>query len=270
MRCSNSLVGILNVFVFLFSIPILAGGIWLRLHGSTQCESFFDKPIIALGVFLMIVAIAGVVGSCCRVKWLLWFYLFVMFFLIVIVLCFTIFAFVVSSKGSGGETIPGKAYKEYRLEAYSNWMQRRVSNAKNWNSIRSCLYEEKSCTRLEAFFSNETVSAFYQHHLSPIESGCCKPSNDCNFIYVSPTTWNKTTETQKNPDCKLWDSDNQKLCYDCQACKAGLLNNLVSSGKIVAILNIIFLVILIIVYTMGVCAFRNNKREESYERSNGF
>lgn len=168
VRFSNSLVGILNFFVFLFSIPILITGIWLSLNGSTQCERFLDKPMIALGVFLMVIAIAGVVGSCSRVTWLLWFYLFVMFFLIIILCCFTIFAFVVTSKGSG-ETIPGKAYKEYRLEAYSDWLQKRVNNGKHWNNIRSCLYESKYCTHLDLFSGNESVSAFYKQDLTALE-----------------------------------------------------------------------------------------------------
>ncbi|CAH8274815.1 unnamed protein product [Arabidopsis lyrata] len=268
VRFSNSLIGILNFFVFLLSVPILSTGIWLSLNASTQCERFLDKPIIALGAFLMIVAIAGVVGSCCRVTWLLWFYLFVMFSLIVIVLCFTIFAFVVTSKGSG-ETIPGKAYKEYRLETYSDWLQKRVNNAKHWNNIRSCLYESKFCSNLELYAAREPVSAFYKEDLTPLESGCCKPSNDCNFIYINATSWNKTSGTQKNSDCQLWDNEKDKLCYNCQACKAGFLDNLKSSWKRVAIVNIIFLVLLIIVYAMGCCAFRNNK-EDSYARSNGF
>ncbi|VVB10977.1 unnamed protein product [Arabis nemorensis] len=268
VRFTNSLVGILNFFVFLFSVPILITGIWLSLNGSTQCERFLDKPMIALGVFLMIVAISGVVGSCCRVTWLLWFYLFVMFFLIIILLCFTVFAFLVTNKGSG-ETIPGKAYKEYRLDVYSDWLEKRVNNAKHWNNIKSCISESKYCVHLELFSDHEPVSAFYKKDLSALESGCCKPSNDCNFTYISPTVWNKTSGAHKNSDCQLWDNDSSKLCYNCQACKAGFLDNLKSSWQKTAISNIIFLFILIIVYAMACCAFRNNKREESYARSNG-
>ncbi|KAG7617899.1 Tetraspanin-9 [Arabidopsis thaliana] len=268
VRFSNSLVGILNFFVFLLSVPILSTGIWLSLKATTQCERFLDKPMIALGVFLMIIAIAGVVGSCCRVTWLLWFYLFVMFFLILIVLCFTIFAFVVTSKGSG-ETIQGKAYKEYRLEAYSDWLQRRVNNAKHWNNIRSCLYESKFCYNLELVTANHTVSDFYKEDLTAFESGCCKPSNDCDFTYITSTTWNKTSGTHKNSDCQLWDNEKHKLCYNCKACKAGFLDNLKAAWKRVAIVNIIFLVLLVVVYAMGCCAFRNNK-EDRYGRSNGF
>lgn len=91
-----------------------------------------------------------------------------MFFLILIVLCFTIFAFVVTSKGSG-ETIPGKAYKEYRLEAYSNWLQKRVNNVKHWNNVKSCLYESKFCSRLEFFSGREPVSDFYKQDLTALE-----------------------------------------------------------------------------------------------------
>ncbi|CAH2077464.1 unnamed protein product [Thlaspi arvense] len=268
-RCSNNLVGILNLLVLLLSIPILGSGIWLSVKGSTQCERFFDKPMIALGVFLMIVAIAGVVGSWCRVTWLLWFYLFVMFVLILLILCFTIFAFAVTSKGSG-VSIPGKAYKEYRLEDYSAWLQKRVSNAKHWKNIRSCLYESKICKPLEILSGHEPASDFYNLYLGSLESGCCKPSNDCNFTYINPTTWNKTEGTQTNPDCQTWDNKKDKLCYNCKACKAGFIDNLKASWKVVAIVDIVFLVILIIVYAMGCCAVRNNKREDSYARSNGF
>ncbi|XP_010447718.1 PREDICTED: tetraspanin-9-like [Camelina sativa] len=266
VRFTNTLVGILNFFVLLSSVPILITGIWLSANGSTQCERFLDKPLIALGAFLTIVAISGVVGSCCRVTWLFWFYLFVMFFLIITVLCFTIFAFVVTSKGSG-ETIPGKAYKEYRLEAYSDWLQKRVNNAKHWSNIRSCVFESKICSR---FSDSEPVSAFYKEHLTSLQSGCCKPSNDCNFTYISPTTWNKTSETNKNSDCQLWDSQKDKLCYNCQACKAGFIDNLNYSWKRAATVNIVFLIMLIVVYGMGCCAFRNNKREERYARPTGF
>ncbi|KAF2584083.1 hypothetical protein F2Q70_00034222 [Brassica cretica] len=263
VRCSNSLVGILNFFVFLLSIPILSSGIWLSLHGNTQCERFLDKPMIALGAFLMVVAIAGVVGSCCRVTWLLWFYLCVMFLLIVIVFCFTIFAFLVTNKGSG-ETIPGKAYKEYRLGDYSEWLQKRVNDNHHWKNIRSCLYDDKFCNRLEIFSDiYRNASAFSKKDLNSLESGCCKPSNDCNFTYISPTTWNKTSGTYKNPDCNTWDNDNNKLCYDCQACKAGFIDNLKTSWKVVAIVNIIFIVVLMIVYAMACCAVRNNKKDKN-------
>ena len=82
MTVSNNLVGILNFLTFLLSIPIVIAGVWLRKHGASECERFLDKPVIIIGVFLMLVSLAGLVGACCRVSWLLWVYLLVMFLLI--------------------------------------------------------------------------------------------------------------------------------------------------------------------------------------------
>lgn len=96
----------------------------------------------------------------------------------------------------------------------------------------------------------------------PLQSGCCKPSNDCNFAYVGPTNWTATTTSSyNNTDCTLWSNDPSVLCYNCQSCKAGLLDNIKHDWKKVAVINIIFLVILVIVYSIGCCAFRNNRED---------
>lgn len=95
-----------------------------------------------------------------------------------------------------------------------------------------------------------------------MQSGCCKPSDDCNFTYQSPTVWNKNgTANSSNPDCQAWDNDQNVLCFNCDSCKAGFLQNIKSDWKKVAIVNIIFLIFLIIVYSIGCCAFRNNRMD---------
>ncbi|KAF8392961.1 hypothetical protein HHK36_021201 [Tetracentron sinense] len=265
-RLSNNLIGIMNFITFLLSIPILGGGIWLSTRASTDCEKFLEKPVIAIGVFLMVVSLAGLIGACCRVSWLLWVYLLVMFLLIVLLFCFTIFAFVVTNKGAG-KMVSGKGYKEYRLGDYSNWLQKRVNSDKNWRRIRSCLQDGKVCKSL-ADGVNETVDQFYARNLSPIQSGCCKPPSECGFTYVNTTVWDKPTNstTNTNPDCTTWNNDPNGLCFNCQSCKAGLLDNLKRDWKKVAIVNIVFLIFLIVVYTIGCCAFRNNREDNSYSR----
>ncbi|RWR91324.1 tetraspanin-8-like protein [Cinnamomum micranthum f. kanehirae] len=269
VRISNNLVGLLNFLTFLLSIPILGGGIWLSNRASTDCEKFLDRPIIALGVFLMLVSLAGLIGAWCRVSWLLWIYLFVMFILIVLVFCFTIFAFVVTNKGVG-EVVSGRGYKEYRLGDYSNWLQKRVSSDKNWGKIRSCLQDSKICKSLED--KNLPQSDFFNSNLSPIQSGCCKPPTDCNFTYQSATNWTKLADStiSADQDCTTWSNDPNSLCYDCQSCKAGVLANLKKDWKKVAVVNIIFLIFLIIVYSIGCCAFRNNREDNSYPRWKGY
>ncbi|KAG9134876.1 hypothetical protein Leryth_001202 [Lithospermum erythrorhizon] len=266
VRCSNNLVAILNIVTLLLSIPIIAGGVWLSRQANTECERFLDKPVVAFGVFILLVSLAGIIGSCCRVTWLLWVYLFVMFVLILLLIAFTIFAFVVTNKGAG-EAVSERGYKEYRLGDYSNWLQKRVESNKNWNRIRSCLQDSEICQKLLDDGSTTPAQDFYKKHLSSLESGCCKPSDDCAFEYVSPTNWTRNaTLPPTNPDCDAWSNDKNVLCYNCQSCKAGLLDNIKKQWRKVAVINIIFLIFLIIVYSVGCCAFRNNRNDNSYKR----
>ncbi|KAK7388431.1 hypothetical protein VNO78_23247 [Psophocarpus tetragonolobus] len=262
VRLSNNVIGILNFLTFVLSIPIVVAGVWLSKQGSTECERWLEKPVIALGVFLMVVSIAGLVGACCRVSWLLWLYLLVMFVLIVLLFAFTIFAFVVTNKGAG-EVVSNRGYKEYRLGDYSNWLQKRVNNSNTWNRIKSCLQSGKICNDFQSKFLNDTtVNQFYAENLSALQSGCCKPAEECGFTYVNSTTWTKPSNgTYTNSDCDAWSNDQSVLCFNCQSCKAGLLQNLKTDWKKVAVVNIVFLVFLIIVYSIGCCAFRNNRRE---------
>ncbi|KAG5563812.1 hypothetical protein RHGRI_000118 [Rhododendron griersonianum] len=268
VRFSNNLVGLLNFITFLLSIPILGAGIWLSRQSSTECEKFLQGPAIALGLFLMVVSLAGLVGACCRVSWLLWFYLLVMFLLIVLLFCFTIFAFAVTNKGAG-EVVSGKGYKQYRLGDYSNWLQKRVSSTKNWNKIRSCLIDGKVCKSLvdDGVSNNITAEQFSQEKLSPIQSGCCIPPDDCSFTYISPTNW--TTQSNSSftdTDCSQWNNNASVLCFNCGSCKGGVLDNIKHDWKKVAIVNIIFLVFLVIVYSIGCCAFRNNREDNSWNK----
>ncbi|XP_074273670.1 tetraspanin-8-like [Silene latifolia] len=268
MGCSNYLVAILNFITFLLSIPILGAGIWLKRHASTDCEHYLENPVIALAIFLLVVSLAGVIGACCRVNWLLWVYLLVMFILILLLTIFTIFAFVVTNKGAG-EVISNKGYKDYKLGDYSNWLQKRVDNNKNWNRIKSCLIDGKVCQSL-VDEKNTPANQFFAKNLSPIQSGCCKPPDSCKFQYVGPTTWTKTSTTDTtNPDCNTWSNVQTALCYDCQSCKAGVLQNLKGHWKKVAVINIVFLVFLIIVYSIGCCAFRSNRWDNSWKPYNG-
>ncbi|CAI9098640.1 OLC1v1035319C1 [Oldenlandia corymbosa var. corymbosa] len=263
VKCSNSLIGILNVFSLILSVVILGGGIWLSKHGSTECESFFQKATIAVGVFLLLVSVAGVIGACCGVSWLLWLYLVVMFLLIILLFCFAIFGFVVTNKGAG-EALSGKGYKEYRLGDYSNWLQKRVNDNKNWAKIRSCLQDSKICQHLLEDKSADE-QAFDRRKLSSLESGCCKPSIDCGFTYANGNWTAGTAPPSDNPDCKAWNNDPARLCYSCQSCKAGFLDNIKSLWKRMAVLIVVVWVILVIIYSVGCCAFRNNRESNAWK-----
>lgn len=94
-----------------------------------------------------------------------------------------------------------------------------------------------------------------------MQSGCCKPPTFCGFQYKNATFWTIPTTGLKSTDadCKLWSNEQDKLCYDCGSCKAGVLATLKAKWKAVSIFNVALLVILIIVYSIGCCALRNNR-----------
>jgi len=211
----------------------------------------------------MLVSIAGLIGACCRVSWLLWVYLLAMFLLIVLLFCFTVFAFVVTNKGVG-EVVSNRGYKEYRLGDYSHWLQKRVDNTANWKKIRSCIMDAKVCQSLADDSKSKVAATFFQENLSPIQSGCCKPPTSCGFTYVSPISWTGTANATSDVDCRTWSNISTQLCYDCNSCKAGVLANLKHDWRKVAVVNIVMLIFLIIVYSVGCCAFRNNRSDNSY------
>ncbi|KAL6659146.1 hypothetical protein ACP70R_003186 [Stipagrostis hirtigluma subsp. patula] len=95
-------------------------------------------------------------------------------------------------------------------------------------------------------------------------SGCCKPPTECNFTYLNETYWIKPPglSNSSNPDCDSWSNDQSELCYGCQSCKAGVLGNLKNSWKKIAIINAVFIALLIVVYSLGCCVLRNNRRHK--------
>lgn len=256
MGLSNYLIGILNFLTALLSIPILAAGIWLASKHSSDCLRFLQVPIIIIGLVILLVSIAGLVGSSCRVLWLLWLYLAVMFLLILLLLVFTVFAFVVTNKGAG-EAVSGKGFKEYHLGNYSTWLQKRVNN--NWDTIRACLSDAQVCKSLNSSYPTEP--AFNKASLTPLESGCCKPPSACQFTFVAATKWTNAQNPSADPDCTTWNNNSTQLCFSCNSCRAGVLENVKRDWRKVAIINVVMLALIIAIYTVGCSAFRNTRKD---------
>lgn len=244
----------------ILSLPIIAFGVWLAKKGDTECVRFLQWPIIVLGVFVLVLSLSGLIGSWCGNRVLMYSYLFIMFLLILLLFVFTIFAFVVTNSGAG-KTVSGKGYKEYRLGDYSNWLQKRVDNPKYWSKIKSCLVDGKVCSDLTKYTS---AASFSKAPLTPLESGCCKPPTECGFTFDNATTWvGKPPSTVSNIDCGQWSNIQTKLCFDCSTCRAGVLQNVKSNWRRVAVVNIIVLVFIIFVYSCGCCALKASRRERA-------
>lgn len=88
-----------------------------------------------------------------------------------------------------------------------------------------------------------------------MQSGCCKPPSACNY---------EMQTTTQDPDCYKWNNDPNLLCYECDSCKAGVLENVRRDWHRLSVLNIVMVMLLIGVYFVGCCAFQNAKRAASY------
>lgn len=171
MRNSNHLIGLLNFFTFLLSIPIIGGGIWLSSRANnTDCLKFLQWPLIVIGVSIMVVSLAGFAGACYRNTHLMRFYLFVMFFIIAALIGFIIFAYAVTDKGSG-RPVMDRAYSEYHLEDYSGWLKDRVTDDSYWGKISSCIRDSKVCPKMRRVINGapETADMFSLRKLNPVQ-----------------------------------------------------------------------------------------------------
>ncbi|PKA55127.1 Tetraspanin-8 [Apostasia shenzhenica] len=263
---SNSLVFVVNLLTLLISFPLTGIGLWLRLNAASDCEHFLLWPVLVTGLLLMAVSLLGLFGSCCHVSAFLCLYLFAMFVVIVGLFCFTVFTVVVTNK-SIGDALSGAGYKEYRLGDYSHWLQTRVRDYNTWSRIKSCIKDAGVCPKLDDFAIKE-ANELYNRSLSTIQSGCCKPPLYCGLKEVNATYWEapKSGLTSNDIDCKVWSNDPNRLCFDCDSCKAGVLAKLKREWKKLAIFNLCLLLFLNLVYSIGCCAFRNSRKDNRYHR----
>lgn len=260
---SNNITAVLNFIAFLCSIPIIAAGIWLASKPDNECIREFRWPVVLLGVLILLVSLAGFVGAYWNKQGLLAFYLFCMAVLIALLLILLVFAFVVT-RSDGGFSVPGRNYREYRLDGFSDWLRDQVAGSKNWAKIRTCLADSDICTKLNQDYI--TADQFFAAHISPLQSGCCKPPTVCGFNYVNPTLWINPVNQMGDPDCFLWSNDQTQLCYNCNACKAGVLGNLRKEWRKANVILIVAVVVLIWVYLIACSAFKNAQTEDLFRR----
>lgn len=87
-----------------------------------------------------------------------------------------------------------------------------------------------------------------------VQSGCCKPPSVCNY---------EMGMMAQDVDCYKWNNDPSILCYECDSCKAGVLEDMRRDWRKLSVLNVIMTLLLIGIYCIGCCAFRNTRRAET-------
>ncbi|KAK6248675.1 hypothetical protein QUC31_020240 [Theobroma cacao] len=281
MGVANNITAVLNFVALLCSIPIIAAGIWLASKPDNNCIHLFRWPVVLLGFLILLVSLAGFVGAYWYKETLLAFYLCCMAILIGLLLILLVFAFIVT-RPDGSYDVPGRGYKEYRLDGYSSWLRNHVVDSKSWNKIRACLADTDVCPKLTQQYI--TADQFFAAHITPLQatqimnqahvvcrgarpkSGCCKPPTICGYTYVNPTLWSNAASPTGDADCYLWSNDQSQLCYNCNSCKAGLLGNLRREWRKANIILIVAVVVLIWVYIIACSAFRNAQTEDLFSR----
>lgn len=172
MGVSNNITATLNFIAFLASIPIIASGIWLASKPDNECIHYFRWPVVILGFLILLVSLAGFVGAYWNKQGLLAFYLICMAILIALLLILLVFAFTVT-RPDGSYSVPGRAYKEYRIDGFSQWLRDHVTNSHNWGKIRSCLAGSDVCARLTQNYI--TSDQFFSANISPLQASLSLP-----------------------------------------------------------------------------------------------
>lgn len=67
----------------------------------------------------------------------------------------------------------------------------------------------------------------------------------------------------QDEDCYRWNNAPNILCYECNSCKAGVMEQIRQDWHKISVLNIIVLMALICICSCGCCAFRNARRSMS-------
>ncbi|KAK8489575.1 hypothetical protein V6N13_123360 [Hibiscus sabdariffa] len=151
-----------------------------------------------------------------------------------------VFVFLITNDGAGKVLSKKDLFvKEHKTVDFSHWLQNHFVKDKNWIRIKSCLVDAKA--------------------------GCCKPPSSCGLVRKNETFWEvpKSGWATSDPDCLTWNNNQGKLCYDCNSCKSGILAKLRKEWKCLAIINIILLIFLVFVYSVGCCARRSNHNSNS-------
>ncbi|KAK2354763.1 protein TORNADO [Trifolium repens] len=186
-----------------------------------------------------------------------------MIVLIVLLGSLVIFIYSVTLRGHGNIE-PNRSYLEYHVDDFSIWLRRRVRSEHKWDRIRNCLSSSNMCAELNQ--SYRLAQDFFKAHLSPLQSGCCKPPTKCGYTFVNPTYWISPINNSEDMDCMKWSNEQTQLCYNCDSCKAGLLATLRIEWRKANVILIVTLVALIVVYLFGCFAFRNAKTEELFRK----
>ncbi|CAL1369903.1 unnamed protein product [Linum trigynum] len=247
---TNCIFSILNVMIMLLGIATMATAGIMQLGGSnSDCQKWLQSPLLIMGCFLFFISLMGLIGTCCRMRAVLWIYSFLTFLMILAALAFVVFALVVTNSAAG-KALTGVGYEEYRLRDYSDWLRDHFVSGKRWSKVKSCMADADVC-----------LDPHESKSWTILQASCCKPPDECGFVksgnkkamWVMPPRPRSST---KDADCAAWSNDPSKKCFDCSSCKAGVLEDVRKEWRTLAIINLCVLLLFVLIYSVSCCARR--------------
>jgi len=194
-------VAAINVVAALLSIPVIAAGIWLSTQADNACVQILQWPVIALGVAVLAVGLAGFVAAFWCLPWLLLGNLVAMFVVVVALACLAVFVFAVTT-GSLGHRVPSQEFLEYDLDDYSSWLCARLDAPGRWDRIKACLAATPTCTDFNGTYDTaQDLFTAALNRMSPLQlqSGCCKPPTSYGYTLVTPDVLDQPHQRHRRP-----------------------------------------------------------------------
>ncbi|XP_010546233.1 PREDICTED: tetraspanin-12 [Tarenaya hassleriana] len=257
LRLSNAVVITVNALLAVAGLTAVGFSVYVFIHGPSQCQRFIQNPLIVTATLIFFVSSLGLIAALYGSHVIMTLYLIVLFLAILFLIVFTVFVFLVTNH-SAGEAFSGKGVGRVKTANLENWVRDHLLRGKNWDGIRRCLSESRVCKS----FGGHRVD-FYSNHLSSVQFGCCRPPAECGFQSVNATWWTPAPPPRmadaENGDCKAWSNVQNQLCFGCESCKIGVLSEFQRDWKSLLVFNSCLLLLVVLLYSFGCCARRNNK-----------
>ncbi|XP_068482678.1 tetraspanin-11-like [Phaseolus vulgaris] len=253
-RINNTFVGILHTLPFLLGLAAMGVSAYIRVHGD--CHKVLLYPLLFSGLFVSVVSALGLVGALCRVNVALYLYLLAAFFVIIAFACFTLVALFVVTRGHHSSRVG------FTVRDFSPWLRNYVTDDHSWDDAKRCFVKTRVCHGLAVGGNN--VSLVFKH-LTTTQFGCCKPPVQCGFK-PNGSSWEAPPEAGaavNGSDCRAWSNKEEKMCFDCDSCKGGVLASVRKQWRLLSIFNGLVFVLLSSIYVLGCYAIRNNRLDYS-------
>jgi hypothetical protein len=192
-------VAAINFVAALLSIPVIAAGIWLSTQADNACVQILQWPVIALGVAVLAVGLAGFVAALWRLPWLLLAYLVAMFVVVVALACLAVFVFAVTT-GSSGHRVPSREFLEYDLDDYSGWLRARLDAPGRWDRIKACLAATPTCSDFNGTYATaQDLFTAAPNRMSPLQSGLLQASDELRLHLRDPDVLDQPHQRHRRP-----------------------------------------------------------------------